>query len=126
MTQVSWGVSAGDPMAPEQRSPQLASVLLEPEPPSVDPATAHDGASFAAGQDCGTRIAACVARLSALELMDGSRWWNRRGHRRIAAALVAYAEELESTADAASAEASGRCAPLGSGLTGPNAVLRSV
>jgi hypothetical protein len=56
--------------------------------------------SFSAGQDCGTRTAACVARLAALELVSDSRWWNRRKHRVMASALVACAEELESTADA--------------------------
>jgi len=60
----------------------------------------YDIASFDAGQDCGTRVAACVARLSALELSERSRWWNRRGHRLMAAALVACAEELEAEADA--------------------------
>lgn len=84
----------------------MAHVLSElPVPTNLTPA--HDLASFAAGQDCGTRVAACVARLSALELTDGVRWWNRRGRRRMAAALVAYADELESDADAASAGASG-------------------
>jgi hypothetical protein len=77
----------------------------------------YDSGSFDAGQDCGTRIAACIARFSALELIDGSRWWNRRGRRRIAAAFVAYAEALETDADA-------RCGRPR--LTGPKAVLRSV
>jgi hypothetical protein len=81
----------------------------------------YDSASFDAGQDCGTRVAACIARLSALELIDGSRWWNRLGHRRTAAALVAYAEELESAADA-----DGQCASPRPRLTGPRAVLHSV
>lgn len=62
--------------------------------------TAWDSASFSAGQDCGTRVAACVARLAALELMDGSHWWNRWKHRGMAQALVACAEELEGAADA--------------------------
>jgi hypothetical protein len=62
--------------------------------------TAYDRRSFAAGQDSGTRIAACVARLAALELMDESHWWNRRRHRLMASALVACAEELEGAADA--------------------------
>ena len=62
--------------------------------------TAYDRSSFAAGQDSGTRIAACVARLAALELMDESHWWNRRRHRLMASALVACAEELEDAADA--------------------------
>lgn len=60
--------------------------------------TAYDSASFSAGQDAGTRVAACVARLAALELTDRSRWWNRRRHRLMARALVACAEELESAA----------------------------
>jgi hypothetical protein len=61
--------------------------------------TAYDSTSFSAGQDCGTRIAACVARLAALELTDRSHWWNRRRHRLMAGALVACAEELECAAD---------------------------
>ncbi|ACL66711.1 hypothetical protein A2cp1_3378 [Anaeromyxobacter dehalogenans 2CP-1] len=62
--------------------------------------TAYDATSFSAGQDSGTRVAACVARLAALELTDHARWWNRRRRRIMADALVACAEELESTADA--------------------------
>lgn len=61
--------------------------------------TAYDSTSFSAGQDCGTRLAACVARLAALELIEHSRWWNRRRHRLMAGALVACAEELECVAD---------------------------
>jgi hypothetical protein len=113
-------------MPAEQRPRRVASSASELRSPVAKRGTVYDAASFDAGQDCARRVAAGIARLSALELMDGSRWWNRRGHRLMAAALVAYAEELESTADAASAEASGRCAPLVSGLTGPKAVLRSV
>jgi hypothetical protein len=63
-------------------------------------AVPYDSASFDAGQDCGTRVAACLARVSALEVIEASRWWNRRGCRRIAAALVAHAEGLEFDADA--------------------------
>jgi len=62
--------------------------------------TSYDSTSFSAGQDCGTRVAACVARLAALELIGDARWWNRRRHRLMASALVACAEELESSADA--------------------------
>lgn len=62
--------------------------------------TAYDSTSFSAGQDCGTRLAACVARLAALELVNDSRWWNRRRRQLMADALVACAAELESTADA--------------------------
>jgi len=61
--------------------------------------TAYDSISFSAGQDSGTRVAACVARLAAFELTDHSRWWNRRRHRLMARTLVACAEELESSAD---------------------------
>ncbi|MFL5455986.1 MAG: hypothetical protein ACJ78X_06250 [Myxococcales bacterium] len=67
--------------------------------------TAYDSTSFSAGQDCGTRLAACVARLAALELIDHSRWWNRRRHRLMAGALVACAEELECAADEGGREA---------------------
>jgi len=62
--------------------------------------SSYDRTSFAAGQDAGARISACVARMAALELVDHSRWWNRWRHRLMASALVTCAEELESTADA--------------------------
>jgi hypothetical protein len=78
-------------------------------------AVLYDSASFDAGQDCGTRVAACLARLSALELIGGSRWWNRQGHRLMAGALVAYADELESAVD-------GRCASFRPPSTGSKAV----
>ncbi|HTP29905.1 MAG TPA: hypothetical protein VMK12_30140 [Anaeromyxobacteraceae bacterium] len=81
--------------------------------------TAYD--RFSAGQDTGTRVAVCVAHLATLELIDGSRWWNRRGHRLMARALVAYAEELESAPDA-----DRRCASSRPRSTGLKAVLRSV
>jgi hypothetical protein len=61
--------------------------------------TPYDAASFSAGQDTGARVAACVARLAALQLMDASRWWNRRRHRLMARALIAHAEEMEDAAD---------------------------
>lgn len=61
--------------------------------------TRYDSISFSAGQDSGARIAACIARLAALELVEGSRWWNRWRHRLMARALVACAEEMESAAD---------------------------
>lgn len=60
----------------------------------------YDIASFAAGQDAGTRIASCVARLAASELMQDAHWWNRRRRGAMANALIAHAEELESDADA--------------------------
>ncbi len=62
---------------------------------------AYDPSSFSAGRDCGTRVAACLARLTALELMDHARWWNRRRRRVMAGALVACAEELDREADRA-------------------------
>jgi hypothetical protein len=62
--------------------------------------TAYESTSFSAGRDSGTRTAACVARLAALELIEHSRWWNRRRHRLMAGALVACAEELECVAEA--------------------------
>jgi hypothetical protein len=61
--------------------------------------TAYDATSFSAGRDCGTRAAACIARLAALELIDRARWWNRWRRRLMASALVACAEELECAAD---------------------------
>ncbi|BDG05107.1 hypothetical protein [Anaeromyxobacter oryzae] len=62
--------------------------------------TSYDSASFAAGQDTGARMSACVARLAALQLVEDSHWWNRRRRRLMARALVSCAEELESVADA--------------------------
>lgn len=44
-------------------------------------------------------MAACVARLAAIELIGGSRWWNRWRLRLMARALVACAEEMELAAD---------------------------
>jgi hypothetical protein len=61
--------------------------------------TSQDSNTFAAGQQVCARTAACVARLAALELVDGSRWWNRRRHRLMASALVACAEEMDRAAD---------------------------
>jgi len=61
--------------------------------------TSYDSSSFSAGQQTGARTAACVARLAALELVEGSRWWNRRRHRLMARAMVACAEEMELAAD---------------------------
>ena len=121
MTHAVRDPSAGDPKSPEQRPPQPATVLPEPQSPSVKATTAYDGASFAAGQDCGTRVSACLARLAALELIDGSRWWNRRWRRLMAGALVAHAEDLESAADV-----DGRCLSFRPRLTGSSSVLRSV
>jgi hypothetical protein len=57
----------------------------------------YDAASFSAGQDTGTHVAACIARLAALQLMDDSRWWNRRRRRLMARALIAHADEMEDT-----------------------------
>ena len=98
MSYVAWNPPAGA-MSPGQHPPPPAS-MPEPRSPVVNVRSVYDGASFAAGQDCGTRVAACVARLAALELTDHSRWWNRRRHRLMAGALVACAEELECAADA--------------------------
>lgn len=78
-------------------------------------AVLYDSASFDAGQECGIRVAARLARLSALELIDGSRWWNRQARRRMASALVAYADDLESAAD-------GRCASFRPPSARPTAV----
>lgn len=66
--------------------------------------TIRDDASFSAGQDTGTRLSACVARLAALQLVQESRWWNRWRRRLMARALVACADELEEEADARRAE----------------------
>jgi hypothetical protein len=55
----------------------------------------YDSASFAAGRHCGTRVAACIARAAALELLQEARWWNRWRRRLMASALVACAEDLE-------------------------------
>jgi hypothetical protein len=66
----------------------------------VDAVISYDSASFAAGQDAGARIAACVARLAALQLVEDARWWNRWRCRVMAGALVRCAEDMESAADA--------------------------
>jgi aminoglycoside/choline kinase family phosphotransferase len=75
-----------------------APVLIDFQGMRFGPA-AYDAESFEAGQACATRVAACLAHLSALELMDGARWWNRWARRLMAAALVAHAEALESAAE---------------------------
>lgn len=61
--------------------------------------------SFVAGQHCATRVASCVARLAAVELMKDARWWNRRRRGFMARALIAHAEELEIAAEAEAAGA---------------------
>ncbi len=65
----------------------------------MDVVIAYDSVSFSAGQDCGARVAACVARGAALELTEHSHWWNRWKRRLMARALVACAEEMECAAD---------------------------
>jgi hypothetical protein len=60
----------------------------------------YDTASFDAGQSSGTRIASCIARLAAAELLEQARWWNRGRRGAMATALLAHAEELEADADA--------------------------
>ena len=60
----------------------------------------YDPVSFLAGRDSGARISACVARLAALDLLEDSRWWNRRRRGLMARTLIALAEDVESAADA--------------------------
>lgn len=60
----------------------------------------YDPVSFLAGRDTGARVSACVARLAALELIEDSRWWNRRRRGLMARALIALAEEVEGDAEA--------------------------
>ncbi len=72
----------------------------------------YDPVSFLAGRDSGARISACVARLAALELLEDSRWWNRRRRGLMARTLIALAEEVEGDADADRSEP----APVGSAL----------
>jgi hypothetical protein len=74
--------------------------------------TPYDSASFAAGQDSGARIAACLARLAAHELLEDSRWWNRRRRRLMADALVACAADVENAADATRIEVEAARAPV--------------
>lgn len=62
----------------------------------------YDSASFSAGQNVGTRIASCIARLAASELLNNAHWWNRWRRGAMASALIAYASELEVDADAQS------------------------
>ena len=59
----------------------------------------YDTASFTAGQNCGTRVASCIARLAASELMQDARWWNRRRRGAMASALVTLSEDLDDHAD---------------------------
>jgi hypothetical protein len=61
--------------------------------------TSDETASFVAGQHCATRVASCVARLTAVELMNDAHWWNRRRRGFMARALIAHAEELEISAE---------------------------
>ena len=61
----------------------------------------YDTASFAAGQNCGTRIASCIARLAAAELMQDARWWNRRRRGDMASALLAFSADLENDSEPA-------------------------
>jgi hypothetical protein len=70
----------------------------------VDVVTSYDSASFIAGKDAGARISACVARLTALQLVEDSRWWNRWRCRLMARALVTCADEMEDAADASKPE----------------------
>jgi hypothetical protein len=72
----------------------------------------RDGASFAAGQDTGTRLSACVARLAAAQLLEESRWWNRWRRRLMARALVTCAAEMEEQADARKAACAAELEPL--------------
>jgi hypothetical protein len=61
--------------------------------------TSYDSASFTAGQDAGTRVSACIARLAAHQLVEDAHWWNRRRCRQMARALFSCADELEDAAD---------------------------
>lgn len=65
----------------------------------------REDASYSAGQETGTRRSASVARLAALRLVEGSRWWNGWRLRLMAGALDACADELEACADELGAEA---------------------
>lgn len=67
------------------------------------PVALYDTASFAAGENAGTRVASCVARLAARDLMDGAHWWNRWRRGAMSSALIACAEELDRDADAQAA-----------------------
>ena len=93
-------VEPTEPAAPDSRA-------RAPRSPKGEAMTDYDSTSFTAGRDVGTRVAASMARLAALELVYGSRWWNRRRRRWMASALVACAEELEESLDG-SVEGEGR------------------
>lgn len=73
---------------------------MRTDPAGGRPMALHDATSFEAGRSCGARVAACVARLAAIELMEDARWWNRWRRRLMAGALVAHAAEMESAVDA--------------------------
>jgi hypothetical protein len=61
--------------------------------------TLHDGASFEAGQDAGAHVAACIARLTAIQLVEDAHWWNRRRRRLMARALITYAADIDEASD---------------------------
>ena len=88
---------SADAMKPSGRS--AWTTPWNREAGEVNAVTSYDSASFTAGQETGERISACVARLAACELVEGSRWWNRRRRGLMARALVTCAEELERSAD---------------------------
>ena len=73
---------------------------MRTDPAGGRPMTLREATSFEAGRSCGARVAACVARLAAAELMADARWWNRWRRQLMAGALVAHAAEMESAADA--------------------------
>lgn len=65
----------------------------------------YDAASFNAGEQSATRVASCVARLAAHDLMEGANFWNRWRRGAMSSALLACAEELERDADLRESEA---------------------
>lgn len=88
---------------------------------------AHDAASFNAGRCCGTRVAACIARAAALELLERGRWWSRWRRRLMARTLVACAEELEREAEGVErAAVEGVEAPVERPGAGRDAIVRAV
>jgi len=80
--------------------PSMRRALGRAASGKVDPVAHYDAASFAAGENTGTRIASCMARMAARDLMENARWWNRRRRGAMSSALIACAEELDRDADA--------------------------
>jgi hypothetical protein len=61
--------------------------------------TLRDATTFAAGRDAGAHVAACLARLTAIQLVEDAHWWNRWRRRLMARTLITYAAEIDEASD---------------------------